>query len=77
MKETTEQRSRIMRAVKSFDTAPEMLVRRLAHGMGYRFGFIAAISRVGPSLLSRSGFSRNFRASHGERLAERLTTPGT
>ena len=37
MKETTEQRSRIMRAVKSFDTAPEMFVRRLAHGMGYRF----------------------------------------
>jgi DNA mismatch endonuclease (patch repair protein) len=37
MKETPEARSRIMRAVKSRDTAPEMAVRRLAHGMGYRF----------------------------------------
>lgn len=26
-----------MRAVKGRDTAPEMIVRRLAHGMGYRF----------------------------------------
>jgi DNA mismatch endonuclease, patch repair protein len=37
MKENAEQRSRIMRAVKSSGTAPEMLVRRLAHSMGYRF----------------------------------------
>ena len=37
MKETPEQRSRIMRAVKGCDTAPEMTVRRMAHGMGYRF----------------------------------------
>jgi DNA mismatch endonuclease, patch repair protein len=37
MKETPKQRSRIMRAVKSGDTAPELAVRRLAHGMGYRF----------------------------------------
>jgi DNA mismatch endonuclease (patch repair protein) len=37
MKETPEQRSRIMRAVKGVDTAPELTVRRLAHGMGYRF----------------------------------------
>ena len=26
-----------MRAVKGTDTQPEMMVRRLAHGMGYRF----------------------------------------
>jgi DNA mismatch endonuclease (patch repair protein) len=26
-----------MRAVKSIDTAPELMVRRLAHRMGYRF----------------------------------------
>ncbi|HZK91074.1 MAG TPA: very short patch repair endonuclease [Stellaceae bacterium] len=32
-----EQRSRIMRAVRSKDTAPEMLVRRLLHSMGYRY----------------------------------------
>jgi DNA mismatch endonuclease (patch repair protein) len=37
MKETPEQRSRIMRAVKGADTAPEMAVRRMAHRMGYRF----------------------------------------
>ena len=38
MNETpAEQRSRIMRAVKGRDTAPEMLVRHLAYGMGYRY----------------------------------------
>ncbi|MGQ2908815.1 MAG: very short patch repair endonuclease [Aliihoeflea sp.] len=30
-------RSRTMRAVKSKNTAPEMVVRKLIHGMGYRF----------------------------------------
>jgi DNA mismatch endonuclease (patch repair protein) len=34
---TTEARSRIMRAVRSHDTNPEKIVRRLAHRMGYRF----------------------------------------
>lgn len=33
----TELRSRIMRAVKGRDTGPEMIVRRLAFGMGYRY----------------------------------------
>ncbi|MBK9169294.1 MAG: DNA mismatch endonuclease Vsr [Bryobacterales bacterium] len=37
MKETPEQRSRIMRAVKGADTTPELAVRRLVHSMGYRF----------------------------------------
>lgn len=31
------ERSRIMRAVKSRDTAPEMTVRRLVYAMGYRY----------------------------------------
>jgi len=31
------ERSRIMRAVKSRDTTPEMIVRRLVHSMGYRY----------------------------------------
>lgn len=31
------ERSRVMRAVKAADTRPEMLVRKLLHGMGYRF----------------------------------------
>jgi DNA mismatch endonuclease (patch repair protein) len=31
------ERSRIMRAVKSGDTTPELIVRRLVHGLGFRF----------------------------------------
>ena len=34
---TPEQRRRIMQAVKSRNTGPEMIVRRLLHGMGYRY----------------------------------------
>jgi len=34
---TPDQRSACMRAVRGQDTAPEMRVRRLAHGMGYRY----------------------------------------
>ncbi|MCX5659760.1 MAG: very short patch repair endonuclease [Planctomycetota bacterium] len=30
-------RSRIMAAIRSKDTAPEMVVRRLAHSLGFRF----------------------------------------
>lgn len=30
-------RSAIMRAVKSRDTKPEMIIRRLLHGLGYRY----------------------------------------
>ena len=37
MKEAAEDRSRIMRAVKSRDTSPELTVRKLLHAMGYRF----------------------------------------
>lgn len=35
--ETAEERSRIMRAVKGRDTGTEMAVRRMIHGMGYRY----------------------------------------
>jgi DNA mismatch endonuclease (patch repair protein) len=31
------ERSRIMAAVKSEDTTPELLVRRFVHGLGYRY----------------------------------------
>lgn len=34
---TPEQRRRTMRQVRSSDTKPEMTVRRLIHGMGYRY----------------------------------------
>jgi DNA mismatch endonuclease, patch repair protein len=37
MRETVALRSRIMRAVKGTDTAPEIKVRRMVHRMGYRF----------------------------------------
>lgn len=37
MKENPEERSRVMRAIHSRDTAPELVVRRLIHGLGYRF----------------------------------------
>lgn len=33
----SETRSRIMRAIKGANTGPEMRVRRLTHGMGYRY----------------------------------------
>ncbi|MBS1825882.1 MAG: DNA mismatch endonuclease Vsr [Acidobacteria bacterium] len=33
----TDVRSRTMRAVKSQDTGPEMLVRRLVHSLGFRY----------------------------------------
>ncbi len=37
MKTPNAARSRTMRAVKSVNTKPEILVRRLAHSLGYRF----------------------------------------
>ncbi|MGE0828485.1 MAG: very short patch repair endonuclease [Hyphomonadaceae bacterium] len=33
----TEKRSAIMRAIKSCNTKPELIVRRAAHGLGYRY----------------------------------------
>ncbi|MDS0773419.1 very short patch repair endonuclease [Escherichia coli] len=37
MKETPEQRSRTMQAVRSRDTKPEMIVRRFLHAQGLRY----------------------------------------
>lgn len=34
---SSEKRSAIMRAIKGKNTAPELIVRRLVHGLGYRF----------------------------------------
>lgn len=34
---TTRQRSELMSRIRSKDTEPEMRVRRLVHGMGYRY----------------------------------------
>jgi len=33
----TAERSRIMAAVKSKDTSPELVVRRIVHGLGFRY----------------------------------------
>jgi DNA mismatch endonuclease, patch repair protein len=37
MKESPDERSRIMRAMKGRNTEPELIVYRLAHDVGYRF----------------------------------------
>jgi len=37
MKKSPEERSRMMRAIKGRDTGPELVVRSIAHRMGYRF----------------------------------------
>jgi DNA mismatch endonuclease (patch repair protein) len=34
---TTRQRSQLMSRIRSMDTRPELIVRRLAHSLGYRF----------------------------------------
>lgn len=34
---TREQRSRIMRSVRSYDTGPELIVRKIVHSLGLRF----------------------------------------
>jgi len=37
MKRSPEERRRVMRSIKGRDTGPELVVRRIAHEMGYRF----------------------------------------
>lgn len=34
---STEKRSRIMRSIRGKDTGPELIVRKLAHSLGYRY----------------------------------------
>lgn len=50
----SEQRSRIMRSVKTKDTGPEMLVRRLLHRLGYRYRLHARDLPGRPDLVFRS-----------------------
>lgn len=45
------ERSRVMRAVRSRDTRPEMAVRRLLHGMGYRYRLHGAALPGRPDLV--------------------------
>ena len=49
-----QRRSEIMRAVKGKNTAPEMTVRRLVHGMGYRYGLHRRDLPGSPDLVFRS-----------------------
>lgn len=49
-----EERSRVMSRVKSRDTRPEMIVRRLLHGMGYRYRLHVAGLPGRPDLVFRS-----------------------
>lgn len=51
---TPEQRSRIMRAVKTKDTGPEMIVRRLLHRLGYRYRLHVAKLAGKPDLVFAS-----------------------
>ncbi len=50
---TPEKRSAVMRAVKGADTGPEMLVRRLVHAMGYRYGLHCRDLPGSPDLVFR------------------------
>ena len=48
---TQAERSRIMAAVKSQDTTPELLVRRLVHSLGYRYRLHVRSLRGTPDLV--------------------------
>ncbi|MFW5837719.1 MAG: very short patch repair endonuclease [Desulfovibrionaceae bacterium] len=51
---TTDKRSRVMRRVKSEGTRPEMIVRRLLHGLGYRYRLHRADLPGKPDLVFQS-----------------------
>lgn len=51
---SSEQRRRCMSAVRAKDTKPELVVRRLAHGLGLRFRLHAAELPGVPDLVFRS-----------------------
>lgn len=48
---TPAERSRIMAAVKSKDTSPEMVVRRIVHRLGYRYRLHVAALPGAPDLV--------------------------
>src|SRR5262249_9686530 len=52
---TEFERSRIMAAVQSKDTTPEMVVRRLVHGMRYRYRLHVASLPGNPDLMFPRG----------------------
>lgn len=51
---TTEQRSRIMRSVRTKDTGPELIVRRILHRLGLRYRLHARELPGRPDIVFRS-----------------------
>lgn len=69
------ERSRVMRAVKSGDTTPELIVRRLVHGLGYRYRLHAGdlpgkpdlvLPRHGKAIFVHGCFWHRHRCSAGQ-----------
>lgn len=48
---TAEVRSRMMAAIRSRDTKPEMVVRKVLHGMGFRYRIHKKVGKVRPDML--------------------------
>jgi DNA mismatch endonuclease (patch repair protein) len=70
-------RSRTMSLIRGKNTKPEMAVRRLVHGMGYRYGLHAKDLAGKPDLVFRSRrkvifvdgcFWHGHRCKHGDRI---------
>ena len=77
---TREQRRRCMSQVKGKDTKPEVLVRRLLHGMGYRFRLHAKDLPGRPDVVMprhRKIVQVHGCFWHGHRGCRRATRPST
>jgi DNA mismatch endonuclease (patch repair protein) len=77
MKENPETRSRIMRAVKGENTAPELIVRHLAFALGYRYRLHRkdlpgkpdlAFSRMGKVIFVHGCFWHGHNCARGARV---------
>ena len=77
---TPAERSRVMRAVKSANTTPELVVRRLVHALGYRYRLHGrdlpgapdlVLPRLGKAIFVHGCFWHRHRCPAGE------STPGT
>lgn len=80
MPEDPEARSRTMRAVKSKDTAPEMLVRRMIHAEGFRYRLHDPSLPGKPDLVFKSRRKAIFVHGcfwHGHSCKRGARTPGT
>lgn len=76
-KKTSEARRRIMRAIRSRDTSPEMAVRSIAHRLGYRFRLCRkdlpgkpdlVFPRLRKALFVHGCFWHSHRCSEGARI---------